>query len=421
MKILFLSTWFPYPLDTGAQIRVYHLLNALARRHEVRLVSFLSDEQARRGGSAFLPTLEAWGVKTQVVNRDPFWRDPLKARLGHLSLQPRDAVAGYSAPFAACVRVAAQEGHDAVICSGTEVIGYAPDAPGPRLLEEHNFMTGWMEEQYRRRGNGPAALFAWITWQKCLRYERQLYPLFDGITMVSERDRQAVTRSIPEVGSRTVVVPNGVDIERNRPGLTIPEPDTLVFNGALTYHANADAMRYFCATILPAIRAERPGVRLRITGRYDGVDVSGIRGIGGVTLTGFLDDVRPAVAESCACVVPLREGGGTRLKILEAMALGTPVIATSKGAEGLDVTHERNILIADEPADFARQTLRVLVDPDLRSRLAAAGSALVEAKYGWEQIGERFCGLVESVVERANAGKRATAEAMKVAWNGTPR
>jgi polysaccharide biosynthesis protein PslH len=419
VKLLFLSTWFPFPLDTGASIRVYHLLAALARRHDVYLISFLSHEQARRGGSAFLSTLAAWGVNTQLVDRDPFWRDPLKARLGYLSSQPRDVLAGYSPLFAAHVRTAAKEGYDAVICSGTEVLGYAPSAPGPRLLEEHNFMTGWMEEQYRGRGKGRSAVFRWITWQKCLRYERRLYPMFDAVTMVSERDRHAVARSIPEVASRTVVVPNGVDISRNRPGLSAPQLDTLVFNGALTYYANADAMRFFCASILPAIQAQRPGVQLRITGMNHGVDLTEIRGIEGVTLTGFLDDVRPVVAGSWACVVPLREGGGTRLKILEAMALGTPVIATSKGAEGLDVTPERDILIADDPAEFARQTLRLLGNPDLRSQLAAAGRALVEAKYGWDQISERFCGLVENVAERASASKRAPGEAARVTWSGT--
>jgi glycosyltransferase involved in cell wall biosynthesis len=192
-------------------------------------------------------------------------------------------------------------------------------------------------------------------------------------------------------------LPNGVDLARNQPGPVEPLPDTLVFNGALTYYANAEAMRTFAGEILPRIREQRPEVRLKITGRSDGVDLGWLPADGSVALTGYLDDVRPAVAGSWACVVPLRTGGGTRLKILEALALGTPVVATPKGAEGLEVTPEQDILIAGEPAAFAAQTVRLLGDPQLRLRLAENGRHLVEEKYGWEAIGRRFTRMVESI------------------------
>ncbi len=218
--------------------------------------------------------------------------------------------------------------------------------------------------------------------------------------MVSERDRQALERSVPPVAGRVTVIPNGVDTARNRPGLADPQPDTLVFNGALTYYANADAMRYFLAEIFSVIRTAVPRLCMQITGRHDGVDLKGLSIGDGVMLTGYLDDVRPVVSGSWACVVPLRIGGGTRLKILEAMALGTPVISTSKGAEGLAVSHEQDILIADEPAEFARQTVRVLKDRVLRERLAANARRLVEANYGWQQIGQAFCQVAEQTAAR---------------------
>jgi len=194
-----------------------------------------------------------------------------------------------------------------------------------------------------------------------------------------------------------------VDLDWAVPGLAEPKADSLVFNGALTYYANADAMRFFAGEILPRIRAQRPSVMLRITGRSDGVDLTWLSADGSVALTGYLDDVRPVVAGSWACVVPLRIGGGTRLKILEAMALGTPVVATSKGAEGLDITPDQEVLIADEPAAFAAQTVCLLGDPELRQRLAANARLLVEERYGWQAIGSAFCQVVESVAE---AGKR---------------
>lgn len=408
MKLLFVSTWFPHPLDTGSRIRVHHLLRALAARHEVHLVAFLppSDERA----VAFLPTLAGWGVRAEVVRSDPFRRDPVKARLAYLSPLPRDVVAGHSPEMERLVREALGRGpYDLVIAS---VIGVAPYVLGargvPRVLEEHNYMTAWMEEQYRAQRSAPRRLARWVTWHKCRRYERRLFPQFDAVTMVSERDRRAVEATVPAMAGRVAVIPNGVDAARNRPGLAVPQPGTLVFNGAPAYYANADAMRWFCGEVLPAVRALRPGVRLQITGPHDGIDLGGIAGEEGVSLSGYLEDVRPAVAGSWACVVPLRQGGGTRLKILEALALGTPVVATAKGAEGLDVTHEHDILIADGPAEFARQTARLLGDPALRARLAANGRALVEAKYGWDRIGAAFCGVVEGAWARSPKRKQLT-------------
>jgi glycosyltransferase involved in cell wall biosynthesis len=166
------------------------------------------------------------------------------------------------------------------------------------------------------------------------------------------------------------------------------EPESLVFPGALTYKANLWAVEFFLAQVFPAVKAQRPGVKLYITGRTDGVPVDDLPLQDGVIFTGYLDDVRPRVACSPVCVVPMTVGGGTRLKILEAMALGTPVVSTSKGAEGLDVVHGQDILIADDAGDFARAVLSLLQDRDLRTKLAINGRRLVEERHSW-QIGAR--------------------------------
>jgi glycosyltransferase involved in cell wall biosynthesis len=144
-------------------------------------------------------------------------------------------------------------------------------------------------------------------------------------------------------------------------------------------------------------------VHLKITGRSNGVVLNELSLSDGVEFTGYLDDIRPTVGSSWVCVVPLREGGGTRLKILEAMALGTPVVSTSKGAEGLEVTHGENILVADDPAEFARHTLAVLKDQQLRSRLSANARRLVETKYDWNMSGAKFEALLSELVERRRA------------------
>lgn len=397
MRILFISTWFPYPLDNGSRIRVRHLLEALAGRHVVHLVSFLPGPESNKG----FGELAGLCADVRVVERDPFWRDSRGALAAHFSMTPWDVILGYSQEMVNLVRQVSQEvDFDLVIASTLEVAPYALQVAGvPRLLEEHNFVTRWLEEHYHNQRDPIHKAACWVSWQKCLHYERQTYPNFNAVTMVSERDRQAVVESIPNYQGRLEVIPNGVDLSTRFPGMAQVEADTLVFNGSLTYSLNADAMRFFTRDVWPSIRQARPGARLRITGACDGVDTSWLPDGIGIELTGYLVDVRPVVAGSWLAVAPLLAGSGTRLKILEAMALGTPVVATRKGAEGLDVTAESDILIADDPADLASACLKLMESPQLREELSRNGRRQVEAHYGWKAIGERFCDLAEKAAK----------------------
>jgi len=191
------------------------------------------------------------------------------------------------------------------------------------------------------------------------------------------------------------VVPNGVDCAHNHLGQGEPQPYRLVFSGALQYRANYDAMQYFLAEIYPLVRRQVSDVNLTITGPAQGIDLKGLELDGSVRLSGFVDDIRPLVAGASVCIVPLREGGGTRLKILEAMALGTPVVATSKAVEGLDVMDGVHFLQADTPAQFVDQILRLFRDPATRLRLVRSARQLVEQRYDWRRIGLRFLDLLE--------------------------
>jgi glycosyltransferase involved in cell wall biosynthesis len=341
-----------------------------------------------------------------VVDRDPFWRDPGTSLSAHFSLAPRDVIRGYSPEMAGLVDQAARErAFDLVIASTLEVAPYALQVKNvPKILEEHNFSTLWMQERFRAQSNPLQRAAGWVTWQKCRHYERQLYPHFAAVTMVSRRDCQAVQAAIPSYPGQLEIIPNGVDLETHRPGLAEPQPGTMVFNGSLTYAANHEAMRWFVEQVLPLIRQARPGVKLRITGCIDGLDLAWLANDPLIELTGYLEDVRPAVAGSWLALAPLLSGAGTRLKILEAMALGTPVVATRKGAEGLEVANGEHILIADEPAAFADHCLRLLESPALRQEIAAQARRLVEGRYGWGAIGEKFCALVEAVA--LQPGKR---------------
>lgn len=395
MRILFLSTWFPYPPDNGAKLRVYYLLKALAREHTVTLVSFAFDVAHPES----LTDMDACCAKVYTVPLNPFTENAAGILRTFLSRKPL-----VSRPLPAMQKLVGEvvrvDSWDAVIASTEIMADYALQMPENvvKVLEEHNSMTRWMYDRYAAQTRPLQRLRCWASWQKTRYYEAGLFNHFDLVTMVSERDRSA-SASLPGYRGRVEIIPNGVDCTHNRPDLVQVRPYTLVYNGALTYNANYDAMRYFLAEVYPLIKYKIPEVTLCITGSSKGVDIDGLRLDASVRLTGYVDDIRLPVAQSAVCIVPLRQGAGTRLKILEAMALGTPVVSTSKGAEGLEIVDNEHVLLADTPEAFADAVLRVMNDGDLRERLRRNARALVEQQYDWKIIGAQFVALVEEAVK----------------------
>lgn len=385
MNVLFISRWFPYPPDNGSKIRVFNLIRHLSLRHEVDLITFSSEEIA----DEWLAAMRRHCRRVDVVLYKPFQPNRLKALMGFFSQRPRSVVDTHSAEMQRLVeRAGLSHSFDVVVASQMGTAPYAMALPGtPKVLEEVELTTVY--ERFSKEHSPRGRLRAWLTWWKLSHYAADLLRAFDGCTVVSERERELVLQVLPDYHP-IAVVPNGVDVAYYGGDFGVPAPDTLVYSGALTYSANFDAMDFFLREVFPLIRAERSSVKLFITGKLDGVSIDRLPINSGVVLTGYLEDVRPTVAQSWACVVPLRVGGGTRLKVLEAMALGTPVIATCKGAEGLDVAPGEDILIADEPTSFAHATLRLLSDQDLRAKLAANGRGLVRDRYDWSQIGNRL-------------------------------
>lgn len=397
MRLLFLSAWFPYPPDNGSRLRVYHLLRSLSERHDVTLISFASDGP----DVSLAPKDLSFCTRVVGVRADPFRRLGPRHTARFLFLEPSVA-APLRIMTSAVQEQTANCTYDAVIASTTTTACYALAAScsGARILEEHNSMTRWGHERWLAGAGRIQRGRRWVSWQKSRRYEARLFSRFDLVTMVSAVDRDAAV-SLPGYRGPVAVVPNGVDCERNKPGLVARQPYRLVYNGALTYNANYDAMCWFLADIYPQVRARLPDTTLAITGRIDGVDLDALRLDPSLQLTGFVPDIRLPVAGAAACVVPLRQGGGTRLKILEAMALGTPVVSTRKGAEGLAVSDGEHLLLADTPEEFAACTVAVLTDASLAAHLARNARRLVESQYDWLTIGARFAQLIEQAVERS--------------------
>jgi len=229
---------------------------------------------------------------------------------------------------------------------------------------------------------------------KLPRYERRVCPLFNACLTTSETDASLLRKISPK--ARIFVNENGVDIEYFRPVLNNEDNKCLVYTGNMSYHPNYDAMLYFHQEIFPLISATEKQVQLYIVGRKPPQQILDLGTLPNVTVTGEVEDIRPYIANASICIVPLRSGSGTRLKILEALAMGKAVVSTSVGCEGLDVTHGENIIIADEPSDFAQWCIELLRNPGLRRKLGQEGRSLVEAKYSWKTV----CESLEQVYQQ---------------------
>jgi glycosyltransferase involved in cell wall biosynthesis len=392
--LLFISRWFPYPPDNGARMRVYALLRELSQDYEVHLLSFVADGQP---GSAALDGLSF--CRSVVTARQPVYSPgALKSLLGLFSPLPRWAVATRSADMQAAVAgSAARIRPQVVIASEIDMAPYAAQVDAPvRLLEELE-ISGYIDRRDHAAG-WTARLRHALTWWKFRRYVAGLLPQFQAVTVVSAREQREVAAIAPRGSPPAVIIPNGVEPALLECDFGAPEADTLVYSGALTYSANLDAVAYFTRDIFPMVLARRPGARLFVTGQSSPELIARL-GFGDlpagrrVTFTGYLDDVRPRVARSAVSIVPLRQGGGTRLKILEALALGTPVVATPKGAEGLELPAGEAIEVAGEPRAFAGAVVALLEDPGRRARFSAAGRRAA-AGYAWPLAGARLRELI---------------------------
>ncbi len=398
MRILFLSWWWPYPANNGSKIRIYNLIKQLAAAHEVTLLSFAETDEATPEQIAHM---ESFCHKVEVAAKPHYNPGSVRAVLGYFSRWPRNLIDVYDPLLAARVQHLAGEA-DVLIASQQQMLRYLDAAPHlPAILEEVE-VTGSYNRVEQAAGTS-RRLRAQLTLFKVETTLRTLFQRGVAMTVVSEAERDFL-RPFARADSHIAVIPNGVDTCSNQPDDTQPVPNKLIYPGAVTYSANYDAVAWFIHEVLPLVRQRIPNVQFVVTGGTGSVDVRDLAAQPGVTFTGYLPEVAPAVRSSWATVVPLREGGGTRLKILESMALGTPVISTRKGAEGLNVHPGTDILIADEPEALAEMVCTLLNDRALRERLARAGREMVEREYDWSIIGRQLVELAEKVVrEKAMA------------------
>jgi sugar transferase (PEP-CTERM/EpsH1 system associated) len=385
MRILWLNAGILLPLDKGGKLRTWHLLRHLARRHEIAYVSFREPDQA----AADLAGMREVCARLETIPR----RDPAKRSLRfyagaarYVAHRQPYAVAKYRATeYARRVETLLGSGQfDLLVCDFLPpVVNLPKRLPCPSVLFTHNVEAEiWRRHTETAKGTAARPLIG-SQWRRMLRFERDALRSFDLVLAVSDGDRRTFERLYAPVPP-IVTVPTGVDTSFFAPAREPAVDQTrLVFTGSMDWLPNEDAMLYFCREMLPRIRRVEPDVAVAIVGRAPTPAVRQLAEDPAIEVTGRVDDVRPHIARAAVYVVPLRIGGGTRLKIFEAMAMGRAVVSTPVGAEGLPVTDGRELLIADEPDRFAEVVVRLLRDRDLRARLERAARQLVVERYDW--------------------------------------
>jgi polysaccharide biosynthesis protein PslH len=280
-----------------------------------------------------------------------------------------------------------------------------PGFPPPlRVLDEHNIEFDLARQQASDEHGLARQLHNAANWPKLRREETYAFRTFDGVTFCSEADQARARALVPSLHS--AVVPNAVDVEEFRPAAWLPPSDgrTVLFFGALNYFPNVDGLLYLLREVWPLLEKSHPRARLKVVGQHPPPEVLAFRGPR-VDVTGKVEDVRPHLASAAVTIVPLRIGGGTRFKILEAMAMARPVVSTTLGAEGISARPGEDILLADSPARFAAEVGRVLEDPGLAASLGARGRALVEQRYSWASAAETLEAFLRELLA-ARAGAR---------------
>lgn len=399
MNLLWVKTELLHPLDKGGRIRTFHMLRELKRLHHVVYVA-LDD------GPATAEAVERAGEYCDELVRIPF-RAPPKRSAGfyadlalNLASSLPYAVAKYrSSALEREIRARTATGAvDVLVCDFLSASPNVPkELPCPAILFEHNVEALIWKRHWTLAGNPLAKAYLGEQWRRMRAFEGRECRRYDHVVAVSPEDRDLLSREygVPAVSD----VPTGVDITYFHPSGRLPrDPNSLVFTGSMDWIPNEDAVRFFVTQILPRIREAVPDATLTVVGRNPSPALVALRARhAGLIVTGRVDDVRPYMERAALYVVPLRIGGGTRLKIYEAMAMGLPIVSTRVGAEGLPVTDGRDIALADSPHDFATAAIRFLTSPNSARAMGDEAFRLVREHGGWDRVAAEFAAICDRV------------------------
>jgi sugar transferase (PEP-CTERM/EpsH1 system associated) len=407
VKVLFLSQIVPYPPHGGVLQRGFNLLRELGRQAHVHLLAFVHPdvlstpdavEDSRRVLGEFCASVEYFRLWPKASKL----HQAAALAVSTCSRDPFSVIAHRSTAYQR--RVDETLGAVSFDVIHADTIALSQFVPGGRrmaaVLTHHNVESMLMERRAQVESGALARRFLQRETAKLRVCEAALSPRFDVNIVVSEPDGDALARIAP--GIRTAVVPNGVDVDYFTPEFEKQTP-ALVYTGGMNMFANRDAVMYFLTEVWPQVVAKVPDVKFYAVGQTPPAELQALAARDRrIVVTGYVDDVRPYVAESAVYVVPLRVGGGTRLKVLDAMAMGKALVSTSIGCEGIALRPDEHLVVADTADRFAEATVALLGDRARRLALGRAARQLVEDRYSWPIIGRRLLGAYEEAV----AGRR---------------
>jgi sugar transferase (PEP-CTERM/EpsH1 system associated) len=398
MRILQIAPRLCWPLDTGAKLRNFHLARVLAEQASVSLLTFADREAStstlRNIYERIVTVVRNDGYTFSKIARGAVGRTPLPV-LNYTSREMTSALTS----------LLDENQFDIVQIESVHLINYLPPLRAVRsqpliVCDWHNIESELMQQYAQREQNIFRRAYARRTARLLRVYENRALQEFDAHICVSERDCEQLSQLNP--GAKVQVIENGVDTNYYSYSAGNLSRHRILFVGSMDYHANIDGAVHFARDVWPQVHARHPQLVFTIVGKDPGPEVRKLETIEGIEVTGTVDDVRPFYGEAVASVVPLRVGGGSRLKILEAMAAGVPVISTRLGGEGLEVQNGENVLIADNISELVTAIVNVLENDSQRQHLINAGRALVTEHYDWSKLGHALFNFYKDLKREAS-------------------
>ena len=397
MKILFLSPTVPYPLTDGGRIRVYNLLKYIAQENEVTLLTL----ETQPTDVDSISNIQQFGINTHLVKHlHTLPRITLTTLIAALFRKKPITVARYNIPAyrKKLQELLASEDFDLVHYEMFHTAQFHTESDLPSVLSQQNVDSAIWHRLTDETTNIFYKLAYWTQRNAFQRYERIISPKFDALTCTSDIDAAVFGQHCPD--DVVQVIPNGVDTTHFVPDYESADTAHLIYIGSMDWYPNEDAVSFFVDEVLPIIRNSVSDVKLTIVGGNPSEWIQRLADMEGVVVTGRVPEIKPYFSAATVFVVPLRIGSGTRLKILEALAMGKAVVSTTVGAEGLSLQNGEEIMIADEPNHFADAVIHLLTDTELRKKIGENGRKRVEQDYDWQNIGKKLLTVYESIVNK---------------------
>lgn len=395
MNILIVVPWIPYPPSDGGKVRSYYLIREASKRHTVSLFCIKNPSEDIHG----LEELKRWCQRIDWVPSTINYSVLSKCRSIFSSL-PFGLMSSDGDLERRLLHFCEGDEFDLVHLQGIEFSRYLRSLGKGRLilLDLVDCNSLHLLRRAQRIRDPVRRLWCMLQYKKFRRTEKRLLSTPLTVLLTSYLDLQFLLQGPRHPNFRALVLPNGVDVDAPLYRPQTAEPWTLVFTGNMSYYPNDDAVRFFCRKILPLIQKKLPQARLDVLGKNPSPDlVQFAKRIGNVSVTGFVNNLKAEMLKRCVYVCPLRIGTGLKVKLLEAMSVGMPIIATAVSTEGLDVENGKHLLIASSADEFAEKVLSVLSSSDLRRNLGTQARMKIEEKYTWKKIGQELYSIYDKV------------------------